>query len=91
MILVCPTYQESPADLLRRQQESLSLAVERAKAYDLALVINGVGILQEPSGIRGDEIVQIEHSCGRAPDEGVQLIGRAVRGSANNLTDVVDA
>lgn len=55
-------------ELLRRQQESLGLAVERTLAYNLAFVIDGVRKLQKPSRIGRNEIVQIEHSCGRAPD-----------------------
>jgi len=88
--LVGPIDQESLADLLRRQQESLGLAVERTLAYNLAFVIDGLRKLQKPSRIGRNEIVQIEHSCGRAPDKRVKVVVTVID-HTDDLAGIVDA
>jgi hypothetical protein len=65
------------------------LAVERAIAYNLAFVIDGLRNLQNPSRIGRNEIIQIEHSCGRPPDKRVEAVGTVID-RTDDLAGIVD-
>ena len=43
-------------------------------AGDLARGVNGIGVNQRPSGVGGDQIVQVLHAAGRCPVHGVRGI-----------------
>ena len=58
-------------------------------ARDLARGVNGIGVNHRPSGVGGDQIVQVLHAAGRCPDHGVRGIVPD-KSVANYLVAVVE-
>src|SRR5437763_1801795 len=94
----CPFALPLPhrALILRRErpggceEEGTALARVSARAHDLPAVVDGVGDLQLPAGVRGQETVQIRHAPVR-PEEGVEDSSAGKHRVAHDLAGGVDS
>ena len=54
------------------------MAVDKAGPGNLSGGVDAVGVFQDPSGVDGDEVVQVLHSSRGCPEEGMvsNIVGK---------------